>query len=42
MGSKYGTYVLLGEEVKIEVSKNWYNLKNQDRIQFGLQHHVFT
>ncbi|XP_043251286.1 nibrin [Colletes gigas] len=42
MDSKYGTYVILDEEDKFEISKEWYNLKNNDKIQFGLQQHIFT
>ncbi|XP_076234824.1 nibrin isoform X2 [Calliopsis andreniformis] len=42
MGSKYGTYILLGEEEKIEIKEQEYHLKHQDQIRFGLQNHIFT
>ncbi|XP_053996565.1 uncharacterized protein LOC128886053 [Hylaeus anthracinus] len=42
INSKYGTYIILGEEEKVEVSKEWYTLKDQDKIRFGLQNHIFT
>lgn len=40
-GSKYGTYILSGEEW-MEVPPAGYNLKDQNKIRFGLQHHTFT
>ncbi|KZC05552.1 Nibrin, partial [Dufourea novaeangliae] len=42
MGSKYGTYILMGEEERIEVTQEGYHLKDQDKLRFGLQQHIFT
>ncbi|XP_033336069.2 nibrin [Megalopta genalis] len=41
-GSKYGTYIILDNEEKIEVTEEGYKLTNGDNIRFGLQQHVFT
>ncbi|XP_076680154.1 nibrin isoform X2 [Andrena cerasifolii] len=41
MGSKYGTYIIVGETERIEVQKEGYNLKHGDVVRFGLQHHTF-
>ncbi|XP_031837377.1 nibrin [Nomia melanderi] len=42
MGSKYGTYIILNETEKIEVTTEGYKLKDKDTIRFGLQFHTFT
>ncbi|KAG7210209.1 hypothetical protein KM043_011763 [Ampulex compressa] len=40
MGSKYGTYIL-GKDKLIEVSKDGYDLKPNEKIRFGLQNHIY-
>ncbi|XP_076292212.1 nibrin isoform X2 [Lasioglossum baleicum] len=39
--SKYGTYIILSEEEKVEVTNTGTILKDGDKIRFGLQQHVF-
>ncbi|KOX80977.1 Nibrin [Melipona quadrifasciata] len=38
--SKYGTFILREEEI-IQITETEYNLKHQDKIRFGLLHHIF-
>ncbi|KAF3420320.1 hypothetical protein E2986_00771 [Frieseomelitta varia] len=39
--SKYGTFVLREGEI-IQITETEYNLKHQDKIRFGLLHHIFV
>lgn len=40
-GAKYGT-TLITERDPIVITKDGYKVKNLDKIQFGLQHHMYT
>ncbi|XP_076650980.1 nibrin isoform X2 [Halictus rubicundus] len=42
VNSKYGTYIIVNEEEKLQVTSAGIILKNGDKIRFGLQQHVFT